>query len=195
MSAVAFDRLGHGESDGDFRAITISDEIEQVRRMIGWAGDQAGGPVHVVAHSLGAVEAAKAAAADPHAVASLTLWAPAAAFSDEIAGDQIQGPSLDPLYETGTFDFRGQALGRAFVDDARGVDPYAGLQAYGRPAHIHHGEADEIVDISYGRRYADLWGEQATFTPYPGAGHTWADLDARTALLDRTVRAVLGGAP
>ena len=188
VTAVAFDRLGHGESDGDFFDITVSDEIEQVLGMRRWAEDRAGGPIHLVAHSLGGVETALSAARRPDGIASLALWAPAAVSADDVAEGTVHGQSTDALDTHGRIDIEGLALGPAFVDDLRGTDPYDGIDAYTGPARIHQGLEDDVVPVRYSRRYAEIWGDpDALLVTYPDAGHTWSALPERETLIGNTV--------
>lgn len=179
-------RLGHGTSDGEFADITISDEVDQVVAMVRALAADAGGPVHVVAHSLGAVESAIAAARVPDLVATLTLWSPAGVVVDDIAEhDEIQGQPLAPVREQGWFDFGGMALGTAFIDEVRaGLDVYATVAGYTGPAEVVHGTADQIVPLEYGRRYAELL-PGATFVPVDDADHGWSSVPFRRLLLDR----------
>ncbi|WP_144761917.1 alpha/beta fold hydrolase [Curtobacterium sp. 9128] len=187
----SYSRLGHGTSDGDFADITIGDEVDQVTRMIRRLADDAHAPVHVVAHSLGAVESAMAAARVPELVATLTLWSPAGVVVDDIAEhDAIQGQPLAPAREQGWFDFGGMALGMAFIEEVTaGLDVYAAIDAYTGPAEVLHGTADAIVPLEYGQRYADrLPG--ATFTAVDGADHGWSSVPFRRLLLDHLTRFV-----
>lgn len=184
----SYSRAGHGTSDGDFADTTISDEVEQVTTMIRTLAADAGGPVHVVAHSLGAVESALAAAREPDLVATLTLWSPAGVVVDDIARkDEIQGQPLAPARAQGFFDFGGMALGTAFIDEVTGgLDVYAGIDRYSGPAEVLHGTADQIVPLSYGERYGEVL-PGAAFTPVEGADHGWSSVPYRRLLLDRLV--------
>ena len=186
----SYSRLGHGTSDGDFADITISDEVEQVTTMVRTLAADADGPVHVVAHSLGAVESALATARVPDLVATLTLWSPAGVVVDDIASkDEIQGQPLAPAREQGFFDFGGMALGTAFIDEVTaGLDVYAGIDRYTGPAEVFHGTADQIVPLSYGERYGEVL-PGAAFTPVEGADHGWSSVPFRRLLLDRLVAA------
>lgn len=184
----SYSRLGHGTSDGEFADVTIGDEVEQVVVMVRILADDAGGPVHVVAHSLGAVESALAAVRVPEHVATLTLWSPAGVVVDDIAEhDEVQGQPLAPAREQGWFDFGGMALGTAFLDEVTaGLDVYGPVAGYTGPAEVLHGTADTIVPLRYGQRYADeLPG--ATFTAVDGADHGWSSVPFRTLLIDRLV--------
>lgn len=182
----AYDRLGQGVSDGEFEDITLRDEVEQVSSMIrAFAADRSA-PVHVVAHSLGAVEAAMAAALLSDHVAGLTLWSPAGVVVDDITvKHEIQGRPIDSVAQNGGFDFGGMWLGRAFFDDIRdGLDVYGAAAGYGGPVDVVHGTADQIVPLEYGRRYAELL-PQATFTAVSGADHSWSSRAWRDELLTR----------
>ncbi|MDM7892308.1 alpha/beta fold hydrolase [Curtobacterium caseinilyticum] len=176
------DRLGQGVSDGEFADITIRDEVDQVVAMID-AADRGQG-VHVVAHSLGAVESALAAAREPSRVRTLTLWSPAGVVVDDITEhDAIQGQPLAPVRERGWFDFGGMPLGQAFVADVQdGLDVYGPVSGYTGPADVVHGTEDAIVPVSYGRRYAELL-PGARLTVVDGADHGWSSVPFRERLL------------
>ncbi len=179
----SYDRLGQGVSDGDFFDITVRDEVEQVRAMI---RDSAGaGRVHVVGHSLGAVESALAAALEPESVASLSLWSPAGVVVDDMTvHDRVMGWPLSALRENGFIDLQGMAVGPAIVDDVRaGLDVYEPARAYPGPVDVLHGSADEVVPLSYGRRYADLL-PGGSLTVVDGADHGWSSLPWRRRLFD-----------
>lgn len=179
----SYDRLGQGVSDGDFFDITVRDEVEQVRAMIRDSAE--GGRVHVVGHSLGAVESALAAALESQSVASLSLWSPAGVVVDDMTvHDRVVGSPLSELRENGFVDLQGMAVGPAIVDDVRdGLDVYEPARAYPGPVDVVHGSADEVVPLSYGRRYAELL-PGGSLTVVDGADHGWSSLAWRRRLFD-----------
>lgn len=185
----SYDRLGQGMSDGDFADITMGDEVDQVVATVRALAADAGRPVHVVAHSLGAVESVLAAARVPDLVASLTLWSPAGVVVDDIVEqDEIQGQPLAPVRERGWFDFGGMALGRAFPDEVgAGFDVWGPAREYPGPAVVVHGTGDTIVPVAYGRRYADLL-PQGEFVPVEDADHGWSAVPWRELLTTRLLR-------
>lgn len=193
VSARSYHRLGHGTSDGTFADITIRDEVDQVTAMIDALASERGGAVHVVAHSLGAVESAMAAARVPGRVRSLTLWSPAGVVVDDITvHDAIQGQPLAPIRERGWFDFGGMRLGRVFIDDVQdGLDVYAEATGYDGPVDVLHGTADEIVPVAYGQRYGELL-RGASFTAVEGADHAWSAVPFREQLVGRLLERVTG---
>lgn len=181
----AFDRAGHGESDGAFFDVAVPDEIAQLSAMV----DSVPGPLHLVGHSLGGMELATLAGRRPETVASLTLWAPAAASADEVARGEILGRPMGRIDDDHPFDVEGQALGPAFAAGFQNYDPFQGLDAYAGPVHLHHGESDAVVPPRYSHRYAEIW-PQAELTLYPGADHGWSQLDTRRALMAHSVRQI-----
>ncbi|MDT0683639.1 alpha/beta fold hydrolase [Roseicyclus sp. F158] len=189
LDVLAFDRAGHGESDGAFFDISVPDEIGQLSAM----ADLAGGPVHLAGHSLGGMELATLAGRRPGTVRSVTLWAPAAASVDDIASGAIMGKPIDPLRRGEAFDFAGQALGPAFLEGMTGYDAFEGLAAYDGPVHLHHGRHDEVVDPRYSERYAEIW-PQATLSTYDGTDHGWSNLDARRRLIETSVAQIAAAA-
>lgn len=187
-AVLAFDRLGHGESDGEFSEITASDEVRQLETVLETMKQRVGRPLHVVGHSLGAMGAAVLASERPDLVKSLHLWAPAATFVEDIAAGHIMGDPLPDNPEEELFDFDGQGVGALFINDARTFDPYAGLKAYGGPINLHHAEDDPIVPIRASEKYLELWGEQARLHRYQVGGHGWTQLGARKRLIHQTVQ-------
>jgi pimeloyl-ACP methyl ester carboxylesterase len=185
-AARAYDRLGHGVSDGDFADVRLLDEVDQVSAMIRTLAEDADGPVHVVAHSLGGVESALAAARAPELVASLTLWSPAGVVVDDITShDRVMSVPLAAARERGVVDVQGMGLGLAFADEVlAGIDVYGPVAAYGGPAEVLHGTADEVVPVAYGARYGELL-PGATFTAVEGADHGWSSVDLRRMLIER----------
>lgn len=192
FAVVALDRLGHGESDGVFADITVSDELRQVGGVVDAVAARPDvARLHVLGHSLGGVESAIVAAETDVAVASLTLWAPAGVIAEEIAEDGlVLGVPVAHVRAQGYFDKDGQRLGLGFLDDVAGEDVYGRAAGYPGPVTVVHGDADETVPVGYGRRYAALYGDRATLTVLPGGDHNFATVPLRSALLDATVAGI-----
>ncbi|EPD84552.1 hypothetical protein HMPREF1529_01155 [Microbacterium sp. oral taxon 186 str. F0373] len=193
FGVFAFDRAGHGESDGEFFDTTASGDVADtaaVLSAIRQADEVDADNLHLVGMSLGSVIAAVVAAeAGAGGIRSLTMWSTAAVFVDDIRSGQIQGRSLAALDgPDGFFDFLGMRLGPAMRADALTFDPYARAAAYDGPALLLHGTAD-FVPVRYAERYADahVFGERAEVVVVEGADHGWAELPQRDELITRTV--------
>lgn len=193
FGVIAFDRAGHGESDGEFFDTTASGDIADTLAVlvaVRESPDVDAENLHLVGMSLGSVIAAVVAAeAGAGGIRSLTMWSTAAVFVDDIRSGQIQGRSLAALDgPDGFFDFLGMRLGPAMRADALTFDPYARAAAYDGPALLLHGTAD-FVPVRYAERYADadVFGERAEVVVVEGADHGWAQLPQRDELIVRTV--------
>lgn len=191
FGVLAFDRAGHGESDGEFFDTTASGDIADTAVVLAAVRQRPevdAENLHLVGMSLGSVIAAVAAAEDGD-IRSLTMWSTAAVFVEDIRSGQIQGRSLAALDgPEGFFDFLGMRMGPAMRDDALAFDPYARAAGYGGPALLLHGTAD-FVPVSSAERYAaaDVFGERAEVVVVEGADHGWAELPQRDELISRTV--------
>lgn len=186
-AVLAYDRLGHGESDGEFSQITASDEVRQLETVCAHLWRRSGSPVHVVGHSLGGMAAAVLGGERPDLIRSLTLWAPAGVFVDDIAQGQIQGDPVPDPAAGQMFDFDGQAVGPAFVRDAQGFDAFGGIGGFHGPVFVHHAQNDPIVPRSSIDQYLQAYGPTAELHEYDSGGHGWTALAPREALLSRTL--------
>lgn len=191
LGVLAFDRAGHGESDGEFYDTTASGDIADTAAVLAALRESPhvdATNISLVGMSLGSVIAAAVAAEDT-GIRSLTMWSTAAVFVDDIRSGQIQGRSLAALDgPAGYFDFLGMRMGPAMRDDALAFDPYKRAAGYLGPALLLHG-TDDFVPVSYAERYADahVFGERAEVIIVDGADHGWAQLPQRDELIARTV--------
>ena len=69
-------------------------------------------------------------------------------------------------------NFGGSKLGRVYSEKLFDYDVYKVLPAYTGPVLIIHGDADKAVNISYGRRAAEVY-EHAEFVCLPGEIHSF----------------------
>ncbi|OUE30164.1 Alpha/beta hydrolase family protein [Clavibacter michiganensis] len=194
IGVVAYDRAGHGESDGEFLDTTVTGDVADARRVleaVRHLPEVDPGDVHLVGMSLGAVVASVVAAEEGAvgtAIRSLTMWSTAAVFVDDIRSGTIQGHSLASLDADGWFDFAGMRMGPAMRDDALAFDPYARAAGHRGPALLLHGTED-FVPVGYARRYLapEVLGDRAELVVVEGADHGWAQLPQRDEVIDRTV--------
>ncbi|MBE3637415.1 alpha/beta hydrolase [Mangrovicoccus algicola] len=192
FAVLAFDRAGHGESDGDLAEAAIPDEIDQLSAMLDYAQGPgpARVPVHMVGHGLGAAELAVLAARRPGDVASLHLWAPAGNIAETLRDGHVEGV---PLAGTGPTDFRGQGLGGGFRAAGQGLDMLAGLNRITCPVSLHHGSEDAIVPVPVSELYL-MAMPQALRRLYPLGDHDFSRLDQRRVLIASTVEAIADAA-
>lgn len=189
VAVVAFDRAGHGESDGDFYDTTVSgdiaDSLQLLRRIVDLDFVD-GDDVHVLGTSMGSVIAGVVAAETDVPVRSLTLWSPAAVFVDEIRSGYLQGRPIDGVKTDGYFDFNGLRVGPAFFDDARRFDVYGRAGGYRGPVLVLHG-GEDFIPVRYAQAYHDIYGDSMEFELVPEADHLWSNVPSRNRLLHKTV--------
>ena len=192
---LAFDRAGHGESGGSFFDTSVTQDVRHTHLVLdAFAAlpEIDADDLHLVGLSLGAVEAIAVAASSPRTLRSVTMLSTAAVFVDEIASGFIQGRSLASIDTVGYFDFLGQKMGPAMVEDARHFDPYAAAAAYRGPTLLLHGTND-FVPVRYAERYLEVL-EQATLDVVSDADHGWMTVPHRELVARRVVAQVLAHA-
>jgi pimeloyl-ACP methyl ester carboxylesterase len=196
VAAVAMDRAGHGESDGEFADTTVSNDVADCIEILDLvAADPRVDPtnLHLIGISLGAVVASIVAAESEHSVRSLTMWSPAALFVDEIRGGHLQGRPVDELDHDGFFDFRGLRLGPGFFEDARQFDVYGRARGFAGPVRVLHGDED-FIPARYAEAYAGVYGDRLHYTLVPGADHCWESIPARDFVIRETVEFIVEAA-
>ena len=72
-----------------------------------------------------------------------------------------------------TYKVFNQKIGRAYAEKLLAFDVYQEIAPYDRPVLIIHGGADQVVDVSYGRRAAEVY-EDAQFVCLPGEDHSFS---------------------
>ena len=71
-----------------------------------------------------------------------------------------------------TYKVFNQKVGRVYAEKLLDFDVWQEIAPYDRPVLIIHGDADQVVDISYGRRAAEVYAH-ARFVCLPGEDHSF----------------------
>ena len=190
FATVAFDRAGHGESDGEFFDTTVSRDVRDAVELLDRIPDMTfvdASQVHLVGMSMGSVVSSVVAAQRSDRVRSLTLWSPAAVFVDDARSGSMQGRSVTAELERGWFDNGGVRLGPAFFEEARAFDVYGRAKGFHGPVLVMSGDADVVVPVRYAEAYAEVYGDAARITIVPGADHIWSSVPLREVLIPETV--------
>lgn len=75
---------------------------------------------------------------------------------------------------------RGVLIGRRYMEDATAMDCYDRIKAYTGPVLLLHGDADDVVPLSYSERARETF-ENAELIIYPGQGHDFTGEAAEEA--------------
>ena len=159
IASIRFVFNGHGMSEGEFRHMTVPNEVEdalQVFRYVEqlpWVSK-----VGLIGHSQGGVVAAMLAGRlTQRKVKSVVLLAPAAVLRDDAIRGNTMGAVYDPLNPPEYVSIGRLQLGREYIQTAFRLPIYETAAAYHGRAAIFHGTADRIVPYTYGLRFHQLW--------------------------------------
>ena len=72
-----------------------------------------------------------------------------------------------------TYKVFNRKIGRVYAEKLLDFDIYQEIAPYDRPVLIIHGDADKVVDVSYGRRAAEVYAN-AQFVCLPGEDHSFS---------------------
>jgi len=187
ISSLRFDFYGSGESDGEFREMTLSGEIADARAAVALMRSQAfidPQRVGLLGFSLGGTVAA-ALAPGVHARA-VTLWSAIAhtALLRELikkSGQKIPG-------KAGAIEVNAREIHPRLVEDILKVDPIRHLARFQGPTLIVHPEKDEVVPGSHARDFFRAAGaETKDLVIIPGADHTFTSISWTQELIARSV--------
>lgn len=191
VACLRFDYRGSGDSEGEFVQTTVSGQVSDAIAAVEFASRQAGvnsSRIGLLGLSLGGLVTALALPDLPK-LAAIVLWNPVA-DAVGVARRRSTPASDAQLAETGIADYQGWAVGKAFLSELPTLTPHAALQTHPAPVYILLGEIDESVPNADGLSYADA-RRQANLPVevrvIPGAGHTFASLQASQVAVQETV--------
>ena len=128
--------------------------------------------------SQGGAVSAITAAAHPEEIRGMVLLYPAFVMVDR-ANELFQSPEEIP----DTYYFMWMEVGRAYFEPLLSYDIYDVISAYDRDVLLLHGDADDIVPLSYSERALEAY-PSAELKVIPGGGHGFYGEDAHLAVMD-----------
>lgn len=170
--AVRFDYSHNGVEARDFDRLdlflldTWTRHQEDLRAL----AEHFDGPLRLVGHSRGGLDALLFAAAEPRVQAVVTWAAPADARSPDDAEERLREFGYYPVPNART----GQVMpvARTAIDDAEHHDVRAAVASLGIPVLAVHGTADETVPAAAAARLAE-GSRHVRIHEIAGAGHTF----------------------
>lgn len=161
IASIRFDFNAHGDSEGKFEDMTISNEIEDAKAVFDYVcGLPYVSSIGFVGHSQGGVIAGMLAGIledNPKKPACVVLLAPAAVLKDDAIAGQCMGVKYNasdpPEYVSVMF----HRLGRKFIKEAQKLQIYEISGQYTGHVCILHGKQDKIVPYSYAVKYDELY--------------------------------------
>jgi alpha/beta superfamily hydrolase len=164
IASIRFDFNGHGESEGEFKDMTVPNEIEDAKKVVEYVSDlRYVSSLAIVGHSQGGVVAAMTAGQLSEALGkssfkAVALMAPAAVLRDDAIRGSTMGKQYDP-FDPGEYVelWGGLKLGGKYIRTAFSLPIYETAAKYQGEALIIHGNADRVVPYTYGERFHQIW--------------------------------------
>ncbi|MDN5277382.1 MAG: uncharacterized protein PWR01_1347 [Clostridiales bacterium] len=191
IASLRFDFLGSGESDGEFKDMTLSGELDDAEAILEYAKNLEfvdRGKIFAVGLSMGGAVASMLAGRHPQDIAALCLWAPAGNMGQLIQEriKQIQAAGVD-ISSMEYFDLGGNLVGKAFVEDVQSLDIFNIAAPYDKRVLILHGDRDEAVPLKTSYRYLEIYGDRAKLHVIQGADHTFNKWEWEQEVIEKTV--------
>ena len=164
IASIRFDFNGHGESEGEFKDMTVPNEIEDAKKVVEYVRDlRYVSTIAIGGHSQGGVVAAMTAGqlseelGEP-AFKAVALMAPAAVLRDDAIRGSTMGKQYDP-FDPGEYVelWGGLKLGGEYIRTSFSLPIYETAAKYQGPALIIHGNGDRVVPYTYGERFHQIW--------------------------------------
>ena len=164
IASIRFDFNGHGESEGEFKDMTVPNEREDAKKVMEYVSDlRYVSSLAIVGHSQGGVVAAMTAGQLSKELGespfkAVALMAPAAVLREDAIRGSTMGKQYDP-FDPGEYVelWGGLKLGGKYIRTAFSLPIYETAAKYQGPALIIHGNADRVVPYTYGERFHQIW--------------------------------------
>ena len=189
--ALRFDFRGSGDSGGDFSEMTIGGEVSDAIKSIDVLTAMPGVDperIGILGLSMGGCVAACVSGQDAR-VKSTVLWAPLSDDPpdrrDEILARSKHIPTLEEIAQSNA-----NVVGKAFYEELPNISPSNTIQQFTGPLLVIHGNADQAVPVSHGKRYYELMRARDTLTELEvldGADHTFNTVEWEQAVIAKSV--------
>ena len=149
IASIRFDFNGHGESEGDFKDMTVPNEIEDLKRVVRYALqlDGCNGKIGLLGHSQGGVVVSMTAGEMNDTISAVTLLAPAAVLREDAIRGNTFGVLYNPINPPEYVELPGgRKLGREYI-----------LTAFRLPIYETAIRYHRVAPYSYSERYKNIW--------------------------------------
>jgi dipeptidyl aminopeptidase/acylaminoacyl peptidase len=175
IASYRIDTFAHGESDGTFAELTLTEGVNDVLEAIEYVKSLGYKNIGLFGTSYGGCLALLAAAKSPD-VKVLALKSPVSNFKKQM-DDDIKGERMENWKKDGIMDFEdgGQILklGYVFYKDFEKNNGWEVAPKVSIPTIIVHGNADEEVDVEQSRELVKLM-PNAQLIEIDGADHRYS---------------------
>lgn len=159
FAAFCFDFCGgsviHGKSDGQTTQMSVLTEVQDLEAVLSYARGLSftdENRVLLLGCSQGGFVSALTAAKKENKINRLALFYPALCIPDDARKGKMMFAKFDPAAIPETFSCGPMKLGRCYVQDVIGLDPYEQIVAFDGDVLLVHGTKDAIVPVSYSEK-------------------------------------------
>ncbi len=191
MATLRFDFNGHGKSEGEFKDMTVLNEIEDLKDVITWARQQPWvKDISLVGHSQGGVVVSMVSGElGDKVIKAEVLLAAAAVLRDDALRGNTMGARYDPWNFKGDYielphspEAGALRLGKNYVETALRLPIYETAANYTGPTLIVQGTHDQIVPYTYAERYHEKISN-SELKLIPDENHVFTNTQKETSIL------------
>lgn len=188
IASIRFDFNGHGDSDGDFQAMTVLNEIEDAQKVYEYASTLPNvKSISIAGHSQGGVVASMVAGQlGSKKIKSVVLMAPAAVLRDDALRGKLMGKSYNaanpPDYVEISTKHGKYKVGRNYILTAQVLPIYETAEKFTGAALMIHGTGDVVVPYTYSLSYKKIY-KRGEIILLDGVDHSFHGNERRVAKL------------
>ena len=183
-----------GKSDGRTTEMSVLTEVKDLEAVIQYArGREYSNPEEIllIGCSQGGFVSAIAASRLNSIVSKLVMFYPALCIPDDARTGKMMFAKFDPDNIPDMIRCEPMKLGKCYVKDVIGIDPYQEIQDFSGDVLIVHGTKDKIVDMEYSKRAYELYLHSkrkkdeprvVSFFPIDGGRHGFSKRHDRVAI-------------
>ncbi len=153
IASVRFDFNGHGESEGDFKKMSLDNELEDARRIMAFTKKLPFvGKIGLIGHSQGgAIAMLLSAELGKKSVKALGLLAPASTIHDILSQGVLFDATFDPLNVPEELSFFGGkvTVGKDYILSAQRCKLIEKASTYKGNVLVIHGTGDRMISYTY----------------------------------------------
>lgn len=183
IACLRFDFIGSGESEGNFKDMTLLKEVEQAELVLDYAKNfNFIESISIMGFSMGGAVASLVSKRRTKDINKLILWSPAGNMR-KIAKKHFDN---NIILNNGNCDIGGLELGKGFLKELMDLDLYKGIEEFTKPVMICHGSSDLSVPIEFGMKYSIKY-QNCVFNEISGADHVYSSLKWREEIYLKSI--------
>ena len=178
ISSFRFDIYGHGESEGKFEDITITEAVDDILKTINFLKLKGYSKLGLIGSSFGGISSIMTASKTDD-LSFLILKSPVSNY-EEVEEIRIEYPRMEEWKKNGFKDYENNGkkmrLNYTFYEDFKNNNGYEAAPKIKIPTLIVHGDADQIVPVEQSLKTSKLI-PNCELVIIKGANHRYTEAD------------------